>query len=121
MIKNVRGKVEIIRMPAGEAPKWVRKEWVTAIVDVIQKTDKNGGQYIVRQKAALKALFKVSRRAWLWWKNHNFPQRAPTNCFGFKISNCRPVGTVTELPSGVRMYHGLLEVGVGAHDNGANQ
>ena len=125
MTTNCSGKIEIMRTPAGDPtifmPRWAREKWVGVIVDVIQKSDEDGGLFIVRQKDALASLFHNSRRAWLRWKNQGFPKRAPNDCFAFKSSDCRPVGEIKELPAKVRMYYGLLEAGVGAHDHPANQ
>jgi hypothetical protein len=91
MAKNCSGKVEIVRTPAGKAPRWVREKWVEVIVDVIQRSDEDGEVFIVRQKDALASLFHVSRRAWLWWKNQDFPKREPNDSFTFKVGNCRAV------------------------------
>lgn len=99
----------------------LRKNWLSVIVPVIQKIVENGEEYyIVKQSNALKELFRVSRRSWLWWKNHDYPMKAPNDCFAFKVQHCRPVGEIKEIQPHIRQFVGIEEVGVGAHDHPAN-
>jgi hypothetical protein len=120
MTQNCSGLVRIVSIPSGESPLWVRACWVGQVVPVIQKTTINDEEvFIVSQLKALQCL--ESRRAVAWWKDQGFPLAKPDDCFAFKVTDVVVIGKIEYIPLHVRQFHGLEEVGVGAHDHPSNQ
>jgi hypothetical protein len=129
-IEYVEGKIMITKTPDGEAPLRVREEWVGVVLPVIATTNERGRgvlsrkaaddepAYVVLQAAAIKALDEKSPKAAKWWKSKGFPQSKKA-CFGFKIAHARKIGEFRQIPA--RLFVGLMEVGVGAHDHAENQ
>jgi hypothetical protein len=74
-------KIKIVGIPPGEAPEWVRKEWVGLELPLAKRTDSpvvtygvlsgspsNEGGYAVKAYEAFMILEKKSPRAHQWWK-----------------------------------------------------
>lgn len=129
------GSIQIIGVPDGEAPEWVRKRWVGVIVPVVgittslgigtvsNKPSDSDPAFMVLQSVALEHLIPDADDAHEWWTANGFPQ-SPDACFGFKIKQCRIISPLKLEPSQssvMKQFLGLEEVGVGAHDHPANQ
>lgn len=76
-------KIRIVDVPPGDAPEWVRKEWVglelpvaTAApedslqIGVLGGEPQNLGGYPVESKIAVEILSKKSPEAAQWWKEN---------------------------------------------------
>lgn len=108
MGQEATGRIQIIKVPEGEAPPWVRQMWVGLILncfptmgfcgpcclnrgsaDQMEKgviSGKSASQnrigVCVPQKEAIEILERNSPPAVIaWWKNHGFPR--PDECFKF--------------------------------------
>jgi len=88
--------ITIIAVPPGEAPEWVRREWVGMILSVMEARDlpptgeevgvlggppTNPGGYPVETTVAIKELEKKSPKAAEWWKSHLDIPRMPALVF----------------------------------------
>lgn len=88
--------IEIVRIPAGEAPEWVRQAWVGLVLPCdpylgygmnpekgVLLLKENGGiqrkrfSFAVLQKDALGILRNYSPNAAAWWRIHGFPRDIP--------------------------------------------
>ena len=130
MIKLVKGIIRIISVPDGEAPLAVRKKWLglELPVNAIHAegshgvlTGKKSPQkivYCVDQVLALEILSRAHSDAAMWWNEHGYPHIG--NVFCFNKGEVEEVGKIEELVVVVKMYVGILEEGVGAHDSWAN-
>lgn len=131
MTKYVRGEIRITKIPAGEAPLWVREEWVGLVIPVgeicaLELADGEPWQndprkkYIVPQAQALVILERKSPKAAVWFKEHGCSP--PVGCFAFNLNEAETVGSLKErVAPNIRPFFGLLEEGVGAHDAWVNQ
>ena len=75
-------KIRIIATPPGQAPEWVRKEWVGLELPTISQppagiqmgvhggSAENTGGYVVDGQTAVTLLGKKSPTAAQWWKSH---------------------------------------------------
>jgi len=93
------GKILIMKTPEGEAPDWVRVQWVgvplpclpyySLITDrigtVTEEPEPDAVGFVVPQDRALEALEKKSPRAAQWWREHGFPAE---NKFFFFAKEC---------------------------------
>jgi hypothetical protein len=83
-------QVKIIAVPPGQAPDWVRKEWIGLVLPVAENVPSDtfamgvlGGKvenpdgFPVETVAAIKALDDKSPRAAQWWKDHVYPNLMP--------------------------------------------
>lgn len=84
------GIILIIKIPAGEAPKWVRKAWLGLELpcDPFSGLPDSGQEcgvitnsvvprrdgYSVLQKEAIAILERKRPKAAKWWKDHGFPK-----------------------------------------------
>lgn len=80
------GRIKIVKVPAGEAPLWVREAWVGVELPCFpdmgwvpakgalsgQKIEVGSG-VIVSQDEALKLLGIKNAEAERWWRNHGHP------------------------------------------------
>lgn len=102
--------VRIIKTPAGEAPLWVRKEWVGLLLPCdpyLGFPDNDGESGVITKKKAPRARtgFSVSQekaimileehdpKAAQWWKSHGFPKKGQS--FGFGEDEAEIVKGVT--------------------------
>ena len=104
------GKIKIIATPPGEAPEWVRKEWIGVIIPVPpefpfgtergvvsgKKVTANHGGYQVLTADALEALEKKSLKAAEWWKKQMSPVFIQASRTGFQRYSLRVHGKVSE-------------------------
>lgn len=94
--KKLRRAVRIMKIPAGEAPLWVREAWVGLVLpaDPIAGpadtrgviSGKSAGRpwgVSVPQAPALTILRRTHPRAASWWKSKGYPQR--NGYFNFDI------------------------------------
>lgn len=111
--------IEIVRVPEGEAPDWVREAWVGHVLPCdqflgyaqsrdkgvvsLQETTRNKLSYAVPQKDALQILRNYSPNAAAWWRIHGFPKDTPgEDYFGFDEADAKVVqGVVTRQGPGV--------------------
>lgn len=78
-------KIRIVDVPPGDAPEWVRKEWVGLEIPIADNDPdpddsfqfgilggelKNLGGYTVETKVAIEILERKSPAAAQWWKNY---------------------------------------------------
>ena len=84
-------KIKIIGVPPGDAPEWVRKEWVGLILQVAEDVPQKGvvekgvlggpptnvGGYPVSTKEAVEMLREKSQKAARWWDENVFPELMP--------------------------------------------
>lgn len=76
-------KIKIIKVPPGQAPLWVRQEWVgmelpvaenlpkdTVEMGVLGGKPENAGGYPVETTVAIRELKKKSSAAAKWWEAH---------------------------------------------------
>ena len=129
-MNNVTGKIKIVKIPAGEAPEWVRKACVGRVFPcssiigfpdngepekgvltgkVIKYDGKNRYSISVSQKYFIRILNRFNQKAAKWWKLNGFPKPAPDDYFSFGEHE-------VEIISGVKrqvlqQYLGVLEVG----------
>jgi len=124
------GKIKIVKLPAGSAPKWVRRAWVGLELpcfpiaghlgfreekDALSGKPVNDGRsrsvVVVPQDEALEILRGRNPRAADWWESRGFPHPMSSGeryfCFGeYEV----------EFISGVKHqkiehYLGILEIG----------
>ncbi|MCX6721848.1 MAG: hypothetical protein NTY04_01510, partial [Candidatus Staskawiczbacteria bacterium] len=101
------GLIRIVRMPAGEAPPWVRQAWVGLTLPccsemaffpssgvVTDKPVKDRLGVSVPHKEALEILKKRSPKAASWWKSSGFPKQPPNDCFMFSENEVKIVSGV---------------------------
>ncbi|MFA5934578.1 MAG: hypothetical protein WC827_01690 [Candidatus Paceibacterota bacterium] len=74
--------IRIISIPPGQAPEWVRKEWIGVEIPLSEQKSsgiqmgvrggaaKNVGGYQVETSKAIEALQKKSPMAAKWWKDN---------------------------------------------------
>lgn len=122
--------IKIMTVPVGEPPLEVRKKWVGETLPVILIHDEScrgamSGmpteariRYYVEEKEALEILARTHPDAANWWYENGFPHA--DSLFGFLAEEVQIVGELEDLPPDVRLFLGLLEVGVGAHDHPGN-
>ncbi len=113
-------------MPDGEPPEEIRKKWignempVHAVHDdrgrgvITGRKSNKGILYNVDQAVALDILSLKHPEATQWWHEHGFPKAGKN--FAFRQEEVVVVGELEELPKEIRMFPGLLEVGVGGQD-----
>jgi hypothetical protein len=96
-------KIEIIKTPDGQAPEWVRKEWVGIVLPVaedvpsgLKQTGVLGGQpciakgYPVSTEEAIKLLNNKSPKAAGWWQENISPIFMPYLLFGEQSCEVKP-------------------------------
>ncbi len=100
MSTNAFGYVRITEIPDGEAPFWVRREWLGLLLPCdpvcgfpsggMEKgavsgkvAEKNRFGFSVPQAAALQVLATKSQDAFNYWKRLGFPKPPPYDYFGF--------------------------------------
>lgn len=127
-MKLVKGEIRITEIPDGEAPLHIRENWVGLVLPVFATTEIKSESvltheetarepvYMIPQDSAIDILGTTSPEAAAWWRDIGFPQDGGYFCF--KISQAEVVGILREAP--IHLFHGLLEVGVGAHDHPLN-
>lgn len=129
-MKNATGRIRVLKMPAGNAPEWVRRASIGLVFpcylimgfpengepekDVITGHSVKYGGYnrrsvSVPQQAMLRILARTNKRAALWWRSQGFPRPAPDDCFSFGADEVKIVSGV--VPQDVKQYLGILEVG----------
>ncbi len=93
-------QIEIIDIPPGEAPDWVRKEWVGLIMPVAENKPaktrsmgvlggevENPGGYPVETNTAIQILEEKSPKAAQWWRDN--PYLSPMSWLVFKKRVCK--------------------------------
>ncbi len=84
-------QIKIIAIPPGQAPEWVRKEWIDIILPIAENTPgfaietgvlggrpENTGGYSIETTIAIQALKdKGAVEAAEWWEEHINPERMP--------------------------------------------
>lgn len=126
------GRFEIVSVPHGEAPLWVREQWVGLIVrgfigqitksgvtrGVLSKKTlrSNSDDVHVFEDEALALLAQKSPEAAKWWQDRGYP-RGPGFALVFHGSEMRQVSTIEEIdvPLG-EIEHHPDEEGPFAHD-----
>lgn len=114
--------IEIIKVPEGEAPEWVREAWVGLVLPcdpyvghgqepekgVLSLKECEGihrkrYSYAVFQKDAIRILRNYSPNAAAWWRIKGFPRSTPgEDKFGFAEDEARVVhGVVSRQQSGI--------------------
>jgi hypothetical protein len=112
--------IKIIKVPAGDAPEWVRAAWVGLVlpcdpfVGYAEKPDKGvvtlretkgrkGRSYAVVQKDAIEILSKSNPDAAKWWLSCGFPKFTPgEDRFGFDADVAIvATGVITQQEPGV--------------------
>jgi len=88
-INSATGRIKIIKIPQGEAPEEIRREWVgiflpcepilgfsnsTQFGAVTGRKKQNSYSFHVPQIEAIEALEKKSPGAAKWWREHHYPQ-----------------------------------------------
>ena len=117
------GKIKIIDVPQGEAPLWVRRQWIGCEMPVHKhfhdcghieeyvrgvktgnKTLQKSDGYDIAQAEALWQLEKkgteIALGALKWWRDNKFPR--PRECFRFD-SACAKVTEERDAPEGTRV------------------
>ena len=91
---NTNMNIRIVSTPRGQAPEWVRNEWVGLVLPVADQSAKgvqagalggrpeNQGGYPVNTTVALEALESKSPEAATWWKSNLPLARCPQLVFG---------------------------------------
>lgn len=101
------GLIRIKKLPAGEAPENIRKEWIGSTLPcnpivgfseeefgaLSNKKGSNRYAFNVPQKEALEILEKASRVAAKYWKSKGYPK--PGNYFVFDESEAEIISGVT--------------------------
>ena len=117
------------KVPSGEAPLEIRAKWFGLVLPInaihnwanlgaLSGKNHGGIVYSVPQEEALAILSKKCSNAALWWSLNGYPKSGHNFCF--QIDEAEIVGVLNEeLPvvDVVKMFTGILEVGVGAHDH----
>ena len=127
MSTEYTGLIRIVRVPAGDAPYWVKKEWVGLtlpchhVMAIMPSDNVVSGQPVqdkmgvsVPHKEALEILKKRNKRAASWWEGAGFPQPPPNDCFLFGEGEFKIVRGVER--QRIRQFVGRLEIGDGAAD-----
>lgn len=96
-------QIQIIAVPPGQAPLWVREEWVGLVLPVedpptdgnIQIGARGGrpeniGGYYVRTTAALEALGRKSPDAAEWWESNQLARVSPWLVFKREVCQLLP-------------------------------
>jgi hypothetical protein len=92
-------QIKIIAIPPGEAPEWVRREWVDLVLPIAEKIPKIAvlsgvlggkiedfeGGYPVKTETAIQLLSEKNARAAQWWNDNVFPKRMPLLIFQFSV------------------------------------
>jgi len=95
---NMTGSIKVIRVPQGEAPRWVRVAWVGLILPCdpyLGYSDSGCERGVVSNSAVIRNRYGVSVSqvraieilsehhigATLWWKNRGFPCHDGYFCF----------------------------------------
>lgn len=93
--------IRIVSTPPGQAPEWVRKEWVGVEIPVVEQPVKgiqvgvrggkpqNKGGYEVNTADAIEALRKKSPEAAKWWED-NVPLASISHLV-FAKDVCEPI------------------------------
>lgn len=121
MTRFVKGNIKVLLVPDGDAPEWVRRAWVDVVLPVRAV---EGNEYLVDQMLAICALGLQSKHDSIkevlnWWKGEGHP--IPGHHFCFDESEVEIVGKLEDMTTHLRVFAGILEVGVGAHDHPENQ
>jgi len=126
MNKPVTGLIKVVTIPDSEAPTEISKHWIgeelpvnaihnNSVRGVISnKKSRSGIMYNVSQTIALEILSRNHPDAAQWWYEHGFPQAGKN--FAFRQEEVVVIGKIEDVQPVTKMYLGLLEVGVGAHD-----
>ena len=119
----LKGMIRVIRIPAGEDPEWVRKAWVGLALPLSAEYDEG---YAVKYDEALQIFRSANPEAAARLERGNseiealLMQGSRDNImFVFKREDVEVIVKI-ELPIPIRMQPGILEMGIGAHDNPAN-
>ena len=113
------GSIKIVKMPRGEAPEYVRREWVgvemkclfTSSGDTIEAgvltgelQPPAGMTYVVSQEEALNALKQGHWEASKWWRDHGFPRKCGFFSFDAdEVEETCPVPSQEEFSNTLRM------------------
>ena len=106
-----RARIQIMKVPAGEAPFEVREAWVGLVLECDPYvgypdsgfergvvTDKeaphNRRGFSVDQSFALMILGQNRPHAAAWWREHNYPHHG--QCFGFAEDEVRVISGVIQ-------------------------
>ena len=128
MINKTTGKIKIVQVPAGSAPKWVRRAWlglelpcfpVAGLLGFRQEKDIRSGKpvndgksrsvVVVPQDEALKILRAKNLKAADWWKSQGFPKTSGDKYFCFGESEVEFVSGVKYQK--IEQFVGILETG----------
>ncbi|MCC2630936.1 MAG: hypothetical protein K0S38_745 [Candidatus Paceibacter sp.] len=109
-----RAKFEIIAVPQGGAPLWVRQQWLGIIVngfvgvpletgDLVEVgTGKPVGSYEAVHVAQVDAIYELTQKpgaeqAAKWWTEHGYPS-SPFAAFAFRKDELRPISGFEPVP-----------------------
>lgn len=106
-MESVADLIEIVEMPHGDAPDWVRRAWVGCVfpniantcghvpilsTGVLDQANWRGiAGYIVEQAAALQVLAVLSPEAAAWFEGNGYP--TPDGAFVFKHEHTKTLTT----------------------------
>lgn len=92
-MRHLMAKIEIIKIPVGEAPRWVRQAWVGLILPLSENVPKKGffvgvqtvdiintpenEVYDVEEKIALQILETKNPQAAKWWREQCISSKLP--------------------------------------------